>query len=423
MTPARLLFCLAAPLLLCACTAVHMREDGPPPSYAPQAEYMTQVALGPCQFTQDAEAASGLAAAILGQAISAGINRIGTALTEAAKEKSLSVKASRNVEVDANSFGPCVQVVRGWFYPAPGSLNTDGDPLAGNRNLAAARDAIAPDFIGAERLRKLWKDNQLWIAAAPDFVFEGVIDRGSGDALAIAPQYVRLNAPLFTRSLRRDPSRHVALFLAFAPAGNAADAQTNPGASFVLGRLVPGETRRYPKPAPLPVQSGQPANRWPHESEWFTLAIGKERAPWTVSAAVTETQDASEFLGFVAGVFGGAKDVIDTEVQNILIPEKRSAARNTAATAKETAATAYDQKQVAALAALDSCALADAPTAAQAGEARVALRELNQAARAAELDVQASAACIDRISITTTATARQACATARARLGAGQPCE
>jgi hypothetical protein len=419
---------LSSVMLLSGCAAVHMREDtAEAPIYAPHAEYATQVAIGECAFTRAEE--SGFAAigsALLANAVSAGINRIGTALTQAAQEKSLSAKASRNIEVTSNTFGPCVQIVRGWFYQDPFPLGTNDDPFAGNSKFVAAQGWFSPDFISREVFRTLWVRNQLWLAAPPDFLFEGRIMAASNNALTIAPQYVRLNEPLFTRTMRRNPSRHVAVFLAFHTPGTAVDATANPAATFVLGRLTPGKARIYPDPrsiAKFTPDSGV-LNRWPHESDWFTLAVGKEKEPWVVSAAVTEQQDANEFLAFVAEVFGGAKETITAEVQNSIIPEKRAVAKETTMTAQETAATTLDQKQVGALTSLATCAQADAPTAQQASDARVALRGLNQAARGANREEPASQACLDKISITASSAAiKTACSDLLTTLAAGQTCK
>lgn len=413
-------------LLLSGCAEVHMREDtAPPPAYAPRAEYATQVALGECAFTSQEETAAGaIAGALLANAVSAGINRIGAALTEAAKEKTLSTKTSRNVEVTADTFGPCVQVVRGWFYQDPFPIGKD-DPFAGNPKFTAAQTWFSPDFINLERFRALWLRNQLWLAAPPDFLFEGRIMTASKNALTIAPQYVRMNEPLFTRTLRRDPSRYVAVFLAFHKPDTSVDAEASPGASFIIGKLTPGEARTFPDPRTITRFTPKTGvvNRWPHESEWFTLAVGQEKEPWIVSAAVTEKQDGNEFLAFVAEVFSGAKETITTEVQNVVVPEKRAAAKEAAASAQETAASGFDQAQVGALTALAACTQADSPTAQQASDARSALRELNKAARAANKEEPASQACINSIGITAVAaTIKSACGAAQAKITAGQRC-
>lgn len=423
----RLILLAAAAALLPGCASVHMREDtASPPPYAPKAEYATQVAVGDCIFTRQEEGAlAGIASALLGNAVSAGVNRIGTALTEAAKEKTLSTKASRNLEVSASTFGPCVQVIRGWFHQDPFPLGTGDDPLADNANFLAAQSALQPDFISRQRLHTLWLRNQLWLAAPPEFLFEGRIMAAKNNVLTIAPQYVRMDEPLFTRSLRRDPARHVAVFLSFSAPGAAVDAETNPGATFVIGRLVPGEARTYPDPRSIVkfTPDDRVLNRWPHESDWFTLAIGKDKEPWIATAAVTEKQSANEFLAFVAEVFDSSKATITTELQNVIVPDKRAAVKENAASAQETAASSLDEKQVGALTKLEACAQADAPNAQNASDVRSALRQLNQAARAAHRDEPAAGSCIDRVSITAAPAANKAaCGSIHAALAKGDRC-
>ena len=418
---------LLSTMILQGCTAVRVREDtAKAPSYAPRAEYATQVAVGECAFTSQPEAAlATISSALLANAVSAGVNRLGTALAEAAKEKTLTVKASRNIEVTSQTFGPCVQVVRGWFYQDPFPMGSGDDPFAGNPKFVEAHSWFSPDFITRDRFRTLWLRNQLWLAAPPEFLFEGRILMADKTALTIAPQYIRMNEPLFTRPLRQDPSRHVAVFLAFHTPGTSVDIATNPGATFVIGKLVPGEPRIYPDPSSISRFTPKTGvlNRWPHESEWFTLAIGKDKEPWVVSAAVTEKQDANEFQAFVAEVFGSTKETITEQLQNVIVPEKRAAARETARTSQEAAATLLDQKEAAALTAVAACAQADTPTAQEASDLRVALRGLNQAARGANKEEPASQECINNISITATAASlKTTCDAVRSKLLTGKKC-
>jgi hypothetical protein len=419
---------LLAPLLLCSCAGVEMREDtATPPTYAPQAKYTTQVAVGECAFTRQEESATAaIASALSGNAITAGVNRIGTVLAEAAKEKTLITMASRNIEVSARTFGPCVQVVRGWFYPDPFPVAAGDDPFAGSSKFAAAKAWFSDDFISMERFRKLWLRNQLWLAAAPEFIFEGRIVAASNDALTIAPQYVRMNEPAFTRTLRRDGSRHVAVFLAFHEPDTKVDLENNPAAALVLGKLKPGEVRTYPDPSTIGRFTAKTGfvNRWPHESGWFTLAVGESTEPWIVSAAVAEKQSANEFLAFVGEVFRTSQETIATQLQNVIVPEKRAAARETATSARETAASAFDRMQAAALTVLAQCSTSEAPTPQQASEARAALRDWNKSAREARRNVPASPSCIDMIRITAPASAtRSACEMVLTQVTAGGSCE
>jgi len=111
-------------------------------------------------------------------------------------------------------------------------------------------------------------------------------------------------------------------------------------------------------------------------------------------------------------------------LQNVIVPGKRAAAKEAAAVTQETVATGFDQKQVAALTAVGTCAHAESPTAQQASDARTALRELNTAARAANKPEFASQECIDRISITATSVnIKTACDAAFSKLAAAERCE
>jgi hypothetical protein len=426
MLPKNRLCALMVPLLLCSCAGIDMREDSAtPPAYAPQAEYATQVAMGECAFTRQEEgAAAAISSALLSNAITSGVNHIGMALTAAAKEQSLVTQTSRNIVVKAETFGPCVQVVRGWFHQDPYPITSNADPLTGNPKFAAAQSWFSDDFINLERFRTLWLRNQLWLAAPPEFVFEGRIAVASDNTLTIAPQYVRMDEPLFTRKLRRDRSRHVAVFLAFHKPDTAVDVVDNPGAAFVIGKLDPGEARTYPDPRTIDrfTPTSGFVNRWPHESKWFTLAVGKENEPWVVSAAVTEKQSANEFLGFVAEVFGNSKETIASELQTVIVPKKRADAKESATAAREMAENAYDTSHAGALQALTSCATADAPTPEQASAARAALRSWNKSARDVNKAQPASQSCINRIGITAPAAeVKSACEAALAGISSATP--
>lgn len=414
--------------LLGACSGLTMREDAAQrPSYAPEARYGTQVAVGACAFVEKAPETATIGMALLGNAISAGVNHIGAALTEASQEKAVTAKTSRNIMFSSETFGPCIQIVRGWFYPDPYPLDTKkGVPTPDNAKVAAFAQWKSRDYIDQKRFDALWINNRLWMAAPPDFMFEGRILVAKDNALTIAPQYVRMNAPLFTRSLRRDPTRHVAVFISMHTPLAAADAAGNPAATLIIGKLEPGVARTFVDPSDLnrfntPVAA---INRSPHESDLFTMSVGKEQEAWIVSAAITETQDASKFLAFVAGVFSESKAAVTTAAQNAVVPANRASLRETTRQAEEEAQTAYDDKQVAALGALGACRDADKPTPAQVGTVRKTLREFNQAARAAKKSELAPPACIDKFQMTgATAAIAAQCTTALQKLEAGNACD
>ncbi len=363
------------PVLVAACASVgtdaQMLSSKPEtPKIWPKI-YGAQVALGTCAFGAAPEAfIAALGAALLSSAIAEGVNRIGAALQSAAKTQTWQVKMSRNVEVSHATFGPCVQLVRGWFYL---------DPFDDKKKLDAAKAWFRGDFIDEGKFRILWQ-NRLWLAGAPDFVFEGRFESSTDrTALTVAPQYLRMDTPIGIRLLRPGKARSVAVFLAFHGPTEAGDAEKNPAASLIIGELEPGEPKVYPRALPLDASG---VDRSPYEADWFTFKLGKDKEPKTVSAVVTETQGGNEFFAFVASVFGGAAKTITEEAQKMAAPEKARAEKETARTAKENAESAYDKKFVAAADALRKCEGGEKDLEQLAANARSAMRELNQTSRA-----------------------------------------
>jgi len=401
-------------IMSAGCALATTRGDGPPPSGLSPTEvsYRTEVALGECALVPLPEAGplAGLGAVLLSNAIAEGVNRIGTALQEAAKAQSWTVRASRNVEVSAKAFGPCVQIVRGWFYTTAG--------IRAERT-ASARNWLDKDFINEARYTALWQ-NSLWLAAPPDFAFEAIFDFSQDrEALTLAPRYARLNAPITTRWLRPSRDRHVAVFVAFHEPGQASDADQNAAASIVLGHMDTQVSREYPQQRLV----GQ--NRGPHEASWFTVKLSstgdvgsaQPRDAMTVTAAVVETQGANEFLGFVAAVFGTSKPAVTEALQTILVPEKAAAAKETEKSSRETAATKLDQKTAGALQKLADCAAGSTDIASSASTARAAMRELNQASRAAGKGMVFAEADINAIQVTGASdSVKAACQTALRKL-------
>ena len=367
-------FMIAIPFFfLAGCGNLEWRQDtASPPEVKGGIKYDTQVAVGKCVFERTPEIAfTAVASALLSSVISQGVNRIGTALEEAAKDEEKGVLASRNVEVSSKSL-KCIQVVRGWFFLDPASIT---------KNEERAKVWHSSEFITSEKHRKLFQ-NQLWIAAPPDFIFEGAFDVASDKtALTIVPQYVRLDEPLFARRLRSERSRYVTLFFAFAKPEESLALPTNPAAALDLGKLEPGTPKDdYASVDALPPNA---INRWPGETDWFQLQLAAEKQPLTIGAYVQEKQGASAHLKFVAEVFKGAKTDITSTLQTALVPQKRQAAQRAAWSAQEKAADAYDTAYVVALKKLEGC-VAGGDTKTLAKDARSAMRGLNAAARAAD---------------------------------------
>ena len=87
----------------------------------------------------------------------------------------------------------------------------------------------------------------------------------------------------------------------------------------------------------------------------------------TVTALVTERQDASAFLEFLADVLGAAKTPVTTALQTALVPSVGAQADETEASRLEASRTAYEEALNRALAAATACSAktTDALDAAQ----------------------------------------------------------
>ena len=164
----------------------------------PRAVYGTQVAMGSCVFKPQPEAAvlGAIGAALLSSAVSQGVNYLGKAITEAAKENTDRVTAVRNVEVTNETFGPCFQVARGWFFEGFATATERAEAL-GVAETTWAR-AGQDQAVDEGRLTLLWQ-RRMWIAAQPDFVLGAEIVPSSAEkpnerVLTMAPVYARLEA-------------------------------------------------------------------------------------------------------------------------------------------------------------------------------------------------------------------------------------
>lgn len=315
----------------------------------------TVVGVGSCAFTANDDAAAEgqkrIMGAIAAAAISQGVNLIDKAIGEAAKAKTWTATASRNIEPSDTTFPQCVQVVRGRMWS----------------NAPTAKQPQWTD--GLETARAALVANGIYPAATPDFFFEGEII-GSKDktSLAIRPTFSYLRVPIGERTLRPGKSRSVAVFLAIGAPGAKPSLDTSPAATLTLGRHEVGQPVRYP---------GRTATySSPRESAWFTLAKPQAAKPLTVSVLTTETQSESGFLSFIATVLGDekVKTEVTTQLQQAVIP----AVGATAAAADDAKLaglrTAAETTYAAALTKVQAC-MANPATITQAGaDAKSALR-------------------------------------------------
>jgi len=375
-----LLLCVASALDGCAVRTA--RQDSAGPSTPLATVYRTEVAMGSCVFRPRQEAfAAAIGSALLSSVVSQGVNYVSRALSEAAKETTDKATATRNIEVDQLTFGPCVQVVRGWFYR--GFQNDDESRRVFSEATSTWASASDSNAIDPGKLTLFWQ-RQLWLAAQPDFVFEAEAVTFSGPAtansavLALTPVYARLDHPIMMSSLRRSAARDVAVFFAFHEASASPDAPSPGSGGMVLGKLEPGQGVTFPPSVPRP----EP-NRGADESRWFSVSVGSAKKPMTVATAVTEHQDASAFLQFVADVFSDAKQPITTALQEAIVPAKREQAQETERTREETALNTYEDSLSKALTAAAACANNVTDPLGTASDVRSKVRTLNKNARAA----------------------------------------
>jgi hypothetical protein len=373
---------LLALAVMAGCATRLDRADAPPPATSLLVTYETQVAIGPCVFEpprREAKFLADIATALASSAITQGVNYLAKALDEAAKATNDRATASRNVEVTTQSFGPCLQVARGWFFRG------FEDAVEQARQLElASRTWGASGAVDPSKLAMLWR-RRLWLAAQPDFVFEARIlaselqARGKTHVLTLVPVYARLDAPISKALLRPSTSRDVAVFFAFHEATSDPSAPSNGSGGLALGRLDAGVDVLFPPPD---VSTDETPNRSAAESRWFTVALTADKKPMTITTLVTEHQDASEFLAFLADVLGGAHGDVSEALQTALIPSLQAQAEESGATKLDALETAYEESLSRALSAATSCASKVGDALDVASDVRARVRAVNRTARA-----------------------------------------
>jgi hypothetical protein len=366
------------------CALRSYREDGMAPATELLTIYQTQVAIGQCVFKPEQPEAAvlgAIAAALLTSAISQGVNYVGKAIAESAKETNDRVTAARNVEVTKDTFGPCLQIIRGWFYRGFANEAQSKETIEqAEKTWARASERMAID---EGKLTQLWQ-RRMWLAAQPDFLFEAEVVPSSENnpdqqALVFNPVYARLNAPISTSWLR-SKAREVAVFVAFHEVGSDPAAPDNAAGGMALGKLEPNLDRQFP---PAPSDMTNTPNRGADESKWFTLSVGESKKPMTITALVTEHQEAQPFLQFVADVFNGATAPISTELQQAIVPTLRQKAEESEQAAAESARGNYEDSLAKALASATTCAAGVTDPVGTSSDIRGQVRTLNKSARAA----------------------------------------
>jgi hypothetical protein len=377
-----------------ACGIKIAGKNGPPDRLENKdIHYETQVVLGECVCTPKPQ--TGLIASIFaGAAINGAINYFGKVLDSSAKTDTQSVMSSRNFGVTAKGFGPCLQVARGWFW----RKKPDEVVLKDFKDWAkeyfkavpgsGVEEEMSDEERGKARALRLTK-NGLWLAAPPDFFFEGhfsIIDyeigqagkeKVSAQAYAFLPSAARMDEPIGMRPLRISKKREMLVSVAFHGPGESPNLEKNPAATISLRTMKPGAWKTWPTGNNVlhPRGEGKGLDTYPPwESSWFEIALSKKITPLTATMIVSETQSASEFLSFIAGIYSQAQPGLSEALQQKFVPTKIEETGTAKLKELNKAASAYDY----AIAALCACAEAQSDkVSALAAEAKNKMRESN----------------------------------------------
>lgn len=396
---------LAMGSTLAACAPHIAGSERPPADIASSNVYYdTQTIVGPC--ATDAEALP-LVAAVASAIIAQGVNRIGTAIKSAAETETKIVTARRNVELRrGKGLGPCVTVVRGWFYRTTPTYPGATDPSPFHNDTRSS-------WTERDNPSRFWRWG-LFMASTPDFYFQGrIVASTDGAAYTVLPVTAFLDRPISNTPLRPSGTRSVLVSFAFSEVGKSVDLQKGGGTTMVLGRMQPGKPLRFEDVSCYSSGSGGtlarsttacPAAgsfdtlvRSPFESDWFSVALDDKRSrPMTVQALVSETRSPSQFLAFVGDVFADTKGALTDRLQQAAIPAVGEAADETELAATEKAASEADAAQGKAITDAKACVAAPDDGAKRAA-ARVSLRAYVTAARKASRATTLTAAMIDAV--------------------------
>lgn len=410
---------LAAAVILSGC-APHIAgiERPPAPLVPPDVYYDTQAVVGPCDASAESVVIlSAIAAAVIAQ----GVNRIGDAIKAAGETETTVVTANRNIEINQRGLGPCVTVVRGWFYRAPPSYDP-ASPFSFNPKSHWPHEQAA-------EIQAYWRAG-LFLASTPDFYFQGrIVSSTDKTSYTVLPVQASLDKPISSTMLRGG-ARSILVSFAFTEAGKPADLQKGGGSTIVLGRMEPGELITFSSANCFASGTGgelTPTHpigkcpdagkfdtliRSPFESEWFSVLLSDKSKPMTLQALVSETRSPSQFLAFVGDVFGATKSQLTDKLQRELIPSVGDDAAEADLSAKEKLDNEADAAQGKAITDLKNC-VATPADAAKRLTARSSLRSYIQAARKAKRPSKVTTALIEAImpSESTTAACQNALST------------
>ena len=321
-----------------------------------------RAAVGPCMITPEPAKPKNLGGAVLadavvGAAIKEGLNVIGNALEEAGKENVTKVVVSANVDNASSLADPkCLQIVRGQFDQLPvGSTVPVWAPGIG---LSPAQYAQL-------------SGNRLGTLQQPEFIFEAYFRRsGNSNTFALSPTLVAFFHPIEQRLLRFGRERDIAVEVVFHEPNKKFDDASNPSTRIHIGEMASPALYFFQRPL---------ADRaTPGESPWFSVP---ESGPFTVTAAVFETEAANKTLQFLANVFKGSKEQLEAALKQVALKSERDKQRLTELKAQAELLKLFNEAFKAAINALVKCK--SSGTVSDTAEAATAVDSANVNAFAA----------------------------------------
>ncbi|WP_157672752.1 hypothetical protein [Achromobacter denitrificans] len=363
---------------LAGCAHVAFEQQPPSNLDSEKLVYKTQTFIGSCAPRQE----SAIVAALASAAISQGITKIGEAIKSAAQTDTVTYSSSQNLEISQGAkFGPCITVIRGWFYRDAPDLSTR------NTVQFSSNDSSAWPY-GRGAVGDFWQHGMA-IASTPDLYFRGlIVVSGDKSMYAIQPLEATLDKPYATTQLRPSGERYVTI--SFAIDKNVVDVKKSPGATLIIGKIRPGQEAKFSKQKCTyednenPVDCNAPNSFIIYNAEisnWFSVPIDKSLKPMQIQTLVTETRDASKFLDFVGGVLSDStvKGALASTAQEVVLSSVRQSAEDSEKSSQRKADNDFDKAWQEARTALQLCIKEPANVNARLG-ARSALRSAISAA-------------------------------------------
>jgi hypothetical protein len=338
-----------------------------------------------CVFALPDSNRSAVVATLVGSALKAGLNRLGSALRSAGSEKTFTTIRSTNTNIALTRLPACVYIVQGKFL-TDGASAFNKDSKLGDTDADCKLSWTAPFEKAAMEVRasktfcakRRLAENGIFLSEAPGFFFEGKTSVSTDkSALAINASVLHLTRHL-DASLNREGAALVLSFALAEPGSGAPGADALSSTASVT-QLAFGKLK-------APVSMMFTGTAGPSAPWLGGLGLTKDApvAPRVFWAARSETRDPREFLLFLADTFDGSKEAIATDLQQTLLTSERRKAELSDLAANAAAASAAESKWAEAQVALgeyaDLSATTPRPSLAQRQQKSIAIRSLQREA-------------------------------------------